>query len=415
MKSVRVTFPGALGHPLAARLEGAGPAAQVYALFAHCFTCSKDLKAVRHISRQLAQRGIAVLRFDFTGLGESEGEFAETNFTSNVEDLLAAADYLRRQYQAPQLLIGHSLGGAAVLSAADRLPEAKAVVTIGAPSGTQHLHDSLLRTNPQLEEGEAEVVLAGRPFRLQKQFIEDLAEDRVLDAVHNLRRALMIFHSPVDDVVGIDHARRIYQAAQHPKSFVSLDDADHLLLANGADAKYLAEVLGAWASRYLQLQPVAEGAQVAAEASSETPARDLEAGEVWVEGGDGLQVRVQAGRHQFLGDEPASVGGNDTGPDPYGFLLTSLGSCTVMTMRLYADHKKWPLEGVEVRLKHQKIHARDCEECETGKGKVDRIDKVIRIRGDLDEAQRTRLMEIADRCPVHRSLTSETIIRSRPA
>lgn len=408
MKTVRVTFPGSLGHPLAARLEGADSGARIFAIFAHCFTCSKDLKAVRHISRQLAERGIAVLRFDFTGLGESEGEFGDTNFTSNVEDLLAAAEYLRQEHKAPELLIGHSLGGAAVLTAAERIPESKAVVTIGAPSGTTHLHDSLLHNNPDLQEGEAEVVLAGRPFRLQKQFIEDLADDHVLEAVRRLRRALLIFHSPVDDVVDVDHARRIYQAAQHPKSFVSLDQADHLLLSNAADARYLAEVLGAWAGRYLQLESSAETALGDAPSTESPPP-----GEVVVRGAAGLQVQVQAGRHHLLGDEPAHVGGQDTGPDPYGFLLTSLGACTAMTMRLYADRKGWPLESVEIRLQHQKIHARDCEECESGGGKVDRIDKTIHMVGELDEAQKERLMEIADRCPVHRSLTSETIIRSR--
>lgn len=416
MKSVRVTFPGALGHPLAARLEGAGPAAQSYALFAHCFTCSKDLKAVRYISRQLADRGIAVLRFDFTGLGESEGDFADTNFTSNVDDLLAAADFLRREHRAPELLIGHSLGGAAVLTAAQRIAESKAVVTIGAPSGTRHLRDSLAQGNPQLEEGEAEVVLAGRPFRLRRQLLEDLGEDRVLDAVRQLRRALLIFHSPVDDVVDVDHARKIYQAAQHPKSFVSLDDADHLLLSNPADSEYLAQVLTAWAGRYLELDPVTPAAATAASTSSETTeAGDLEAGEVRVLGGKTLQVQVQAGRHHFLADEPTSVGGEDTGPDPYGLLLSSLGACTAMTVRMYANRKGWPLEGVEIRLRHRKLHARDCEECESGTGRVDRIDKVIRFEGALDDAQRERLMEIADRCPVHRSLTSETLIRSQLA
>lgn len=413
-----MTFPGALGHPLAARLDGAGPGAKSYAIFAHCFTCSKDLKTVRTVSRQLAERGIAVLRFDFTGLGESEGDFADTNFTSNVDDLLAAADYLRREYKAPELLIGHSLGGAAVLTAAERIAESKAVATIGAPSGTQHLRDSLIHTNPQLEQGEAEVVLAGRPFRLRQQLLEDLGEDRVLTAVRQLRRALLIFHSPIDDVVDVDHARRIYQAAHHPKSFVSLDDADHLLLRNAADSEFLAQVLGAWASRYLHVDTASSASPAVAVPSvsgAAEEAADLKTGEVLVRGGTSLQVQVQAGRHHFLGDEPVSVGGEDGGPDPYGFLLSSLGACTVMTLRMYANRKGWPLEGVEIRLRHRKIHARDCEECESGTGHVDRIDKVIRLDGDLDDAQKERLMEIADRCPVHRSLTSETIIRSQQA
>ncbi len=408
LKSVRVTFPGALGHPLAARIEGAGPTARAYAIFAHCFTCSKDLKAVRRISRQLAEHGIGVLRFDFTGLGESQGDFAETNFTSNVEDLVAAADFLRREYSAPELLIGHSLGGAAVLVGAQRIAESKAVVTLGAPSGTRHLRDTLLQSNPELETGEAEVVLAGRTFRLRKQLVQDLEEDRVLSAVSELQRALLIFHSPVDTVVGIDHARRIYQAALHPKSFISLDGADHLLLRDPRDAAYVAEMLAAWASRHVL--PGEASSTVSAKVDDGVP---LQPGEVSVRGGSSLQVHIQAGRHHLLGDEPTHVGGEDTGPDPYGYLLTSLGACTAMTLRLYANRKGWPLEGVEIRLRHGRVHARDCEECESSSGMIDRIDKTIRFEGDLDASQRDRLMEIADRCPVHRSMTSETVIRSR--
>lgn len=403
-----MTFPGALGHPLAARIEGAGPGARSYAIFAHCFTCSKDLKAVRLISRRLAEHGIGVLRFDFTGLGESEGDFAETNFTSNVEDLVAAADFLRREYAAPELLIGHSLGGAAVLVGAQRIAESKAVVTIGAPSGTQHLRDTLLRSNPELRQGEAEVLLAGRTFRLRKQLVQDLEEDRVLSATRQLNKALLIFHSPVDDVVDVDHARRIYQAALHPKSFVSLDDADHLLLRDPRDAAYLADMLAAWAGRHV-LPP--EGAEPAAVVGAD-PAT-LQPGEVSVRGGDSLQVQIQVGRHHLLGDEPVHVGGEDTGPDPYGYLLTSLGACTAMTLRLYANRKGWPLEGVEIRLRHGRVHARDCEDCDSSTGMIDHIDKTIRFEGNLDAAQKDRLMEIADRCPVHRSMTSETVIRSR--
>ena len=393
---------------MAARIEGAGPEARHFAIFAHCFTCSKDLKAVRLISRHLAEQGIAVMRFDFTGLGESEGDFAATNFTSNVDDLVAAADFLRREHQAPELLIGHSLGGAAVLVAAQRIAECKAVATLAAPSGTQHLRDTLLRANPALQEGEAEVVLAGRTFRLRKQLMEDLEEDRVLTAVRELKRALLIFHSPVDDVVDIDHARRIYQAAQHPKSFVSLDDADHLLLRDPRDATYVARMLTVWAERYV-LGDEVSGAE--STTAADLPA--LEAGEVVVRGGSGLQVDIQVGKHHLLGDEPTHVGGNDTGPDPYGYLLSSLGACTAMTLRLYADRKGWPLEGVELRLRHSRVHARDCEECVSTTGQIDHIDKTIRFEGALDATQRDRLMEIADRCPVHRSLTSETVIRSR--
>ncbi len=409
IKSERLKYPGAFGTELAARLDRpAGPRGAeepaAYALFAHCFTCSKDLKAVGRISRALVARGIAVLRFDFTGLGESEGDFADTNFSSNLDDLLATADYLRQTRQAPKLLIGHSLGGAAVLAAAARVPESVAVATIGAPSDTRHLKDTLLRSAPELAEAdEAEVVLGGRTFRVKRQFLDDLHRQQVLAAVGELGRALLIFHSPVDEVVDVDHARRIYQAAPHPKSFVSLDGADHLLLADPADGRWVAEVLASWAGRYLGVG-----------APAPEPAPRLEPREVWVSGGrEKYRQRIRAGRHELTGDEPRSVGGGDLGPTPYDLLLAALGTCTSMTLRMYADRKGWDLDGAGVRLRHRKVHAKDCEECATEKGRVDRIDRRIELRGELDGVQRARLMEIADRCPVHRTLTSETVIRSR--
>ncbi len=404
IQSQRVTFPGAFGDQLAARLDRPDEAPRACALFAHCFTCSKDLKATARISRALVERGIAVLRFDFTGLGESEGDFADTNFSSNLEDLLAAVAYMRAEHQAPKLLIGHSLGGAAVLATAGRVPEAVAVATLGAPSDTGHLGEGILRSAPELEAaGEAEVVLAGRPFRIRRQLIDDLAEQSVLSAVRKLGKPLLILHSPVDDVVDVDHARRIYQAAKHPKSFVSLDDADHLLIRNPADARYVAEVLAAWSGRYID-----EGEEPA------TPEPALEHGEVEVAGdASGFRNRVRAGRHRLLADEPASVGGTDLGPNPYDYLLAALGACTNMTLRMYAGRKKWPLEGVVSRLKHSKIHARDCEDCKSESGKIDVIEKRLEVLGPLSEEQRQRLLEIAGRCPVHRTMTSETVIRSR--
>ena len=356
IKSERVTFPGAFGHQLAARLDRSEEAPRACALFAHCFTCSKDLKATARISRALVERGIAVLRFDFTGLGESEGDFADTNFSSNLDDLLAAVDFMRANYQAPKLLVGHSLGGAAVLATAARVPEAVAVATLGAPSDTGHLGDGILRSAPELEEAdEAEVVLAGRPFRIRRQLIDDLAEQSVLSAVRKLGKPLLILHSPVDDVVDVDHARRIYQAAKHPKSFISLDDADHLLIRNPADGRYVAEVLAAWSGRYLGV----------AEEEEKGPKPALEHGEVRVVGeASGFRNRVFAGNHELVADEPTSVGGTDQGPNPYDYLLAALGACTNMTLRMYVNRKNWPLEGVESRLKHSKIHARDCQECQ---------------------------------------------------
>ncbi len=409
-RSDRVTFPGALGDELAARLERGDDEPAAYAIFAHCFTCSKDFRPVRLISRALVERGIGVLRFDFTGIGESAGEFADTNFSSNVEDLAAAVEYLRRNHQPPRLLIGHSLGGTAVLRVAGQVPEVAAVATIGAPSDTLQLRGKLLRWAPEVAEaGEAEFSLAGQSFRVKKQFLDDLGGQRVLSAVRQLQSALLILHSPDDDVVPIEHARRIYKAAPHPKSFVSLGQADHLLLRNPADARYVAEVLAAWSGRYLEIEPAEPDAEPAAGDEA------LAHGEVRVTGGaSGMAQRVRAGRHALDADEPTHIpGGTDTGPAPYELLLAGLGSCTSMTLRMYADRKGWDLTGVDVRLGHAKIHARDCPECATKTGRVDVIEREIELRGELSEEQRARLAEIADRCPVHRTLSSESVIRSR--
>ncbi len=404
-KTDRVRFEGALGERLAARLELPDGEPRAFALFAHCFTCSKDLKAVVRISRALAERGVGVFRFDFTGLGESEGDFADTDFSSNLEDLVAAAGYLGERWGGPQILVGHSLGGVAVLAAAKRIPSARLVATIGAPSDTDHLRRTLLDRAPELAEAaEAEVDLAGRRIRVRRQLLEDLARQNVEQAIAGLGLPLLIFHSPVDRVVGIDHARRIYQAAKHPKSFVSLDGADHLLLERPQDARFVGEVLSAWASRFVD----------AGEAGEEAAAEAGRPGEVVVTGGaGGFANRIASGRHRLRADEPASLGGTDTGPSPYELLLAALGACKSMTLRMYADRKGWPLEGVEVRLAHSKVHARDCAECETKEGKIDRIEVEIEVAGPLDDDQRRRLMEIADRCPVHRTLVSEIEILSR--
>src|SRR6185295_3320518 len=404
MKSEHLKFPGAQGQELAARLDSPATTPTAYALFAHCFTCSKDLKAAGWISRALVERGIAVLRFDFTGIGESQGDFAGTDFHTNLDDLVAAADFLRREREAPRLLVGHSLGGCAVLAAAERIPEALAVATLGAPSDTEHLKNTLIHLAPELEaRGEAEVRLGGRVFRLSRQFLEDLEEDHLKGVLERLHKALLIFHSPVDNIVGIDHARRLFEMAKHPKSFVSLDMADHLL-TDERDARYAGDVLAAWASRYL------EGVQPEVKTDMEIG----KPGEVLVTGGaDGLAQEIVAHRHRLTADEPQEAGGTDTGPTPYDLLLAALGACTSMTLRIYANHKKLPLEGVRVRLRHGKIYAVDCASCETKEGKLDHIEREIEVFGELTEEQRLRLLEIADRCPVHRTLTSEIEIVSR--
>ena len=403
MPSERIEFTGSQGDTLAARLDRPPGPARAYALFAHCFTCSKDIFAASRIARALATRRIAVLRFDFTGLGSSGGEFANTNFSSNVDDLVRAADFLRDHAEAPAVLIGHSLGGAAVLAAAARIPEAAAVATIGAPADPAHIGHLLAAHVDEIEAaGEAEVTLAGRTFRIRKQFLDDIAEHKLNAAIGALDKALLVLHAPTDQTVGIDNAARIFDAARHPKSFVSLDRADHLL-TKPADAEYVAEVVAGWASRYLPAP------------KADAPMADQ--GEVVVaESGDGRFAQViAAGPHRLAADEPVAVGGNDTGPTPYALLLAALGACTSMTLRMYADAKGLALEGVSVSLRHDKIHARDCEHCETREGRVDRIEREIVLEGRLDAAQRQRLLEIADKCPVHRTLGAEVRIESRLA
>ncbi len=397
-----IYFPGAFGTPLAARLDLPAQTPLAYALFAHCFTCSKDTLAAARISAALIEHGFGVLRFDFTGLGGSAGEFANTNFSSNVADLVAAASWLRSHHQAPRILIGHSLGGAAVLAAASDIAEASAVATIGAPFDPAHVEHLLGDSATEIHaSGEAEVSLAGRKFRIQKQFLDDIANQNSGERIGRLRKALLVFHSPRDTYVDIENAARIYAAAKHPKSFVSLDTADHLLTAK-ADAIYVAAVLAAWASRY-----------VPAPKAETTAAVDAAVVTVMSTGEGRFTQNVTVGPHHLRADEPASVGGNDSGFTPYDLLLAGLGACTSMTLRMYADQKKWPLECVTVRLRHEKIHARDCAACETQDGKIDRIEREINIVGPLSEEQRDRLLEIADKCPVHRTLHSEVSINTR--
>lgn len=406
MRREQLRFPGAHGGTLAARLESPVTDPTAYCLFAHCFTCSKDLKAAGWISRALVDRGIAVFRFDFTGIGDSEGEFSETDFSSNLDDLVAAADFLRSHYQAPALLLGHSLGGTAVLAAAERIPEVRAISTIGAPSDTEHLRDILVHLSPELEaRGEAEIDLGGaHRFRIRKQLLEDLAEDHLKGVLRKLHRPLLLFHSPVDNTVGIEHAHRLFEAAKHPKSYISLGMADHLL-SRERDARYVGEVLAAWAGRWLE-GDIPEG-EVLPEAG--------EQGEVLVTETEGFAQKIVARRHLLVSDEPVEVGGADTGASPYELVLAGLGACTSMTVRMYANRKGIPLEGVRVRLRHSKVHALDCAACETKEGKIDRIDRIIEVLGPLTDEQRARLLEIANKCPVHRTLESEIFIPTRLA
>ena len=524
MTRENVGFPGSQGVRLAGRIDSPDGEPAAYALFAHCFTCSKDLKSAGAISRELVARGVAVLRFDFTGLGASGGDFADTNFSSNVEDLVAAADFLRRERQAPALLVGHSLGGTAMLAAAARIPEAVAVATIGAPSETHLLRTKLAASLARLGGGAApgaataagsaataagvakaaagvagtaepvfELSLGGpRPVRIRRQLLEDLAGDHLEGVLAGLGKALLLFHSPADRIVGIEHAERLFLAARHPKSFVSLGDADHLL-SDPRDASQAGAVLAAWAARYLPAgsgqgpqvssqgphagsqgpQVSSQGTHAGGEGPHATTVSSAAGGGIgtaggvvdpsgtlgpaagvttgtgipalpavlgpagtaeWLGGGDGPQLapgaaapslpalaagevevtgaapglrqEVRAGGHRLVADEPVADGGADAGPTPYGLLLAALGTCTGMTLRLYADRKGMPLTGTRVRLRHSRDHRADCEQCTESGARIERIDRQLELLGPLSEEQRARLVAIADRCPVHRTLTS---------
>lgn len=403
-QTLRISFKGSQDSKLDGRLELPDRPPVAHALFAHCFTCSKDYLAATRISRALAERGIATLRFDFTGLGNSKGDFANTNFSSNIADVICAADYLRENYQAPKILSGHSLGGLAVLAAASQVPESLVVATVATPSEPTHVTRHFAEQLSKIEaRGETEVEIGDRSFRIKKQFLDDIGRYDMKKIIADLNRALFVFHSPEDSIVAIEHGERIFQYARHPKSFVLLDEADHLL-SRREDAEYVADVLAAWAKRF-----IGEVDNADAPRQSETP------GVVVVsEATRGhFAQRIHIGDHSLSADEPHEYGGENTGPNPYDLLLASLGACTSMTIRMYAHRKKLPLRHIEVRLRHEKIYARDCEDCESKEGRIDRIERVIDLQGDLTEAQRATLSEIADKCPVHRTLHAPVQVVTR--
>ncbi len=398
MRSEKITFDNGRGQQLSARLDV--PADQHphnYAIFAHCFTCSKDFSAARNISRALASEGFGVLRFDFTGLNRSKGDFADTNFSTNVQDLIAAAAFLEKEYKSPTLLVGHSLGGAAVLFAGSEIESVKAVTTIGAPSNPAHVQKQLGSALEVIKkEGMADVTLAGRPFTFKKQFIDDLESLSCANAADKLKdEALLIFHSPQDSTVSIKNAEEIYLAAHHPKSFVTLDGSEHLLI-DKKNASYVGQVISGWAARYLprpEVEEINTTHQVVAS----------------LDGDDGFTTQMKLGNHYLRADEPIRVGGNDFGPTPYELLAGSLSACTAMTIQMYAKRKGWPIENVEVHTSYSRTYAQDCEGCEDGpSNKIDTFTRIIKLTADLDEKQKARILQIADKCPVHKTLHSKT-------
>lgn len=405
MQTERITFDGHSGHALAARLDRPDGPVRATAIFAHCFTCSKDIHAARLIAERLAAQGIAVLRFDFTGLGHSKGEFANTHFSSNVDDLLLAAAYLADRDMAPSLLIGHSLGGAAVIKAAPRIKGLRAVATIGAPFAPGHVSNNF---GPKLDEihdnGEATVTLSGRDFTIRKGFLDDINAASLTDALGHLNAALLVMHAPRDMTVGIDNASEIFRAARHPKSFVTLDGADHLI-SNEDDARYAADIIATWSSRYL---PDAAGPK--------TPDAPDGIVRVTEQNPDAFRQDISVGgRHRLVADEPASAGGTDQGPTPYDLLAAGLGACTAMTIRLYARRKKIPLTGVQVDVTYARDHVTDCESCETSAARIDVFSRVITLEGELTEDQSASILAIADKCPVHRTLEASSVIKTKLA
>jgi uncharacterized OsmC-like protein/alpha/beta superfamily hydrolase len=365
-----------------------------YAVFAHCFTCGKNLFAASQISRSLALKGIAVLRFDFTGVGESEGAFEDTNFTTNVTDIEDAAKYLEENYEAPSLAIGHSLGGAAVLFSAQKIPSIEAIVTIAAPSSPDHIVHLFRNSKEEInKEGQATMMIGGREVTIKKQFIEDVKSLSMQDLLRDLHKPILIMHSPSDSVVAINNAAEIYTSANHPKSFVSIDGADHLVKKQ-KDAEYVSSIIASWATRYLEPKATAQ---------SESQV------DAWLNN-DKFTTEVVARNHSLIVDEPLGAGGNDLGPTPYELLSAALATCTAMTLKMYAERKKWELGGLKVMVAHGRNHAEDCKQCEDDSKLLENFKRTIVFDDAVDAEQQKRLLQIADRCPVHKTLSSKSKI-----
>ncbi|WP_055437594.1 bifunctional alpha/beta hydrolase/OsmC family protein [Lacinutrix algicola] len=395
MNIQKINFTNAEGQQLVGRLElPINQHPHNFAIFAHCFTCNKNLSTVKNITRELTSNGFGVLRFDFTGLGESEGDFENTNFSGNVDDLISASNYLKENYTAPTLLIGHSLGGAAVIFAASTIDSVKAVATIGAPSNPKHVEHLIQSSVEEIKtNGIANVNIGGRPFTIKKQFLDDIDTKSLPDVAKNLRKALLVMHSPQDTTVGIENAEEIYIAARHPKSFVSLDGADHLLMRK-EDSIYVGSVIASWAKRYIstpKTNTVSTTHQAVASLDAE----------------DGFTTQMTVGNHTMMADEPTSYGGNDFGPSPYELVSAGLSACTAMTVQMYVKRKSWDLQNIEVHTSHTKVAKQVVENGEQKEIKVDTFNRDIKLKGNLDEKQIQRILQIADKCPVHKTLHSD--------
>lgn len=402
MKSTRLKIQNNKGVTLQAHLElPANQKPNRFAVFAHCFTCSSTLSAVRNISRALTNYGFGVVRFDFTGLGRSEGEFADSYFSANVDDLIAVSNYMDMHYKAPELLVGHSLGGAAVLTAASKLKAVKAVATIGAPATVSHVKHLFSHSIDKIRENDTtEVNIGGRPFIIDKEFVADFDKTDLPSIVQGLRKPLLILHSPIDTIVEIKNAEQLYHNAKHPKSFITLDDADHLL-TNTNDSNYAGNIIGTWVQRYFKPDE-----NVMLETNGEQLVGHLNVIE------DNFTTTMQTKKHSMIADEPTSIGGDDFGPSPYEYLNAGLVACTAMTLKMYAKRKNWDLHEVFVYVTHSRTHSDDLGlDLETPKH-IDHITKKLKFVGNLDASQKERLKEIASRCPVHKTLASEVVFNT---
>lgn len=400
MNSEKVKFKNKEGILLSAKLDLPITGKPLhYAIFAHCFTCNKNLNAVRSISSALTKNQIAVLRFDFTGLGDSEGDFSETNFSSNINDIIAASEFLKENYKAPELLVGHSLGGAGVLFSANSIKSVKAIATIGAPSNPSHVQNLFTGKIEEIEEsGEAEVNIGGRPFNIKKQLLEDIKNTDYSFNDHKDQPSVLIMHSPQDEVVEIKNAKEIYEKLIHPKSFITLDGSDHLM-SDKADATYAGELISKWAKRYLS-----KGQTESFETHQNVAVRTH---------ADSFTTEIVSGAHTLIADEPKDVGGDDLGPSPYELLLSALGTCTSMTLKMYLERKEWKYKSIEVHLSHKHKHSEDAKNTDNPSGKIDEIVRDVKVEGDFSDEQKKKIIEIADKCPVHRSLHSPTEVNTK--